>query len=524
MRYIFLMVTVAVLAGESDAARILGLFNYPGKSHFLMFEEVMKALAARGHEVFVYSHFPQAKPLPNYTDVSLVGSLPPVVNAIPMDEVFGRDDPSVTFGLLRGLSEQACEKLLQFPAMQKLMKTHEKYDLIFTEPFTTDCLLPFVYKFQAPNIALLSSVVMPWTPDRFGLPDNPSYIPIQFLRVSDHMSFFERLRNLWYTIYSKWFFIEYMDKPANTVVKKYFGDSLPPLQEIAKNTSMLFINTHPALNPPRPLVPAVVEVGGIHIKPAKKLPKDIQEFIDGAEHGVIFFTFGSTVTAKDLSENKRKAILEAFAELPQRVLWKWETDELPGKPPNVMARKWLPQFDVLSHPKTRLFITHGGLLGTMEAVYSGVPMLAIPLFGDQPSNVMMCVRRGIARMLPFPEISKELLLQNIREMINDSGYKQRIVEVSEAFKDRPMSPQEAVVYWSEYVIRHKGARHLRSAAVDLQWYQLLLLDVLAVVLVGIAAVVAMVVVLLRLFLRKIGLLRKASPAEQPSLKTKKKEQ
>lgn len=70
--------------------------------------------------------------------------------------------------------------------------------------------------------------------------------------------------------------------------------------------------------------------------------------MDGAEHGVIIFTFGSTVTAKDLSEQKRKAILEAFAELPQRVLWKWESDELPGKPPNMMVRKWLPQFDILS--------------------------------------------------------------------------------------------------------------------------------------------------------------------------------
>jgi glucuronosyltransferase len=36
------------------------------------------------------------------------------------------------------------------------------------------------------------------------------------------------------------------------------------------------------------------------------------------------------------------------------------------------------------------------------------------------------------------------------------------------------------VYWTEYVIRHKGAPHMRSAALDLTWYQYFLLDVFAV--------------------------------------------
>lgn len=42
-----------------------------------------------------------------------------------------------------------------------------------------------------------------------------------------------------------------------------------------------------------------------------------------------------------------------------------------------------------------------------------------------------------------------------------------------------MSPLDTAVYWTEYVIRHKGAPHLKTAAVDLSWYQYLLLDVIA---------------------------------------------
>jgi len=51
-----------------------------------------------------------------------------------------------------------------------------------------------------------------------------------------------------------------------------------------------------------------------------------------------------------------------------------------------------------------------------------------------------------------------------------------------------MTPQQSVVYWTEYVIRHKGAPHLRSNGYNLTWYQYFLLDVMAVVLVSISVV------------------------------------
>jgi len=51
--------------------------------------------------------------------------------------------------------------------------------------------------------------------------------------------------------------------------------------------------------------------------------------------------------------------------------------------------------------------------------------------------------------------------------------------MSSIFRDRPMSALDKAVYWVEYVIKHKGAHHLRSAAVDLKWYQYCLLDVIA---------------------------------------------
>lgn len=61
-------------------------------------------------------------------------------------------------------------------------------------------------------------------------------------------------------------------------------------------------------------------------------------------------------------------------------------------------------------------------------------------------------------------------------------YSENAKIVSERFKDRPMSPAELVVYWTEYVIRHKGAPHLKSHALNLTWYQYFLLDIISAVL------------------------------------------
>ena len=74
----------------------------------------------------------------------------------------------------------------------------------------------------------------------------------------------------------------------------------------------------------------------------------IQEYLDGADHGAIYFSLGSMLQAETFPIDKRDALLQAFSELPQRILWKWEADNLPGQPKNVRIEKWCPQLDILS--------------------------------------------------------------------------------------------------------------------------------------------------------------------------------
>lgn len=61
--YIAILIFVAAVKSVQNA-NILAIFPLPGKSHFVMFERILKELAIRGHDVDVVGHFPLKDPVP----------------------------------------------------------------------------------------------------------------------------------------------------------------------------------------------------------------------------------------------------------------------------------------------------------------------------------------------------------------------------------------------------------------------------------------------------------------------------
>ena len=76
-------------------------------------------------------------------------------------------------------------------------------------------------------------------------------------------------------------------------------------------------------------------------------------------------------------------------------------------------------------------------------------------------------------------------------------------KLSELYRDRPSTAMETAVYWTEYVIRHRGAKHMRYPAADLNYFQYYSLDVFAFIFATLYIFFKIVKLAFRLVKRKI---------------------
>ncbi|XP_076296635.1 UDP-glucosyltransferase 2 [Lasioglossum baleicum] len=498
---LLLVLTVlhCVIAG-GNGAKILGVSPYPGKSHYSVFEALLKKLAERGHEVVSITHFPQKKPLANFTDVDISSSMPSVISTMSFERFKGTTMIYDMKQFLYHCGHYQCEPILLHPEMQRIIKSKEKFDVYMVEVFGSECFLGIGHVLDIPvTVAMISSTALPWSNDMISNPDNPSYIPNIFGRFSDRMNLYERIQNLWHLLYTKYCYRYYSDSPNYRVAKKYLGDDLPDFDSLRSRVSMVLTNGHPVVSPPRAQTPAFKELGGIHIPPSgpSPLPKDLKDYLDGqGKDGVIYFSLGSQLNSSTMSEQAFAAFYKAFEQLPQQILWKCTKEKMPKLPRNVKCIEWAPQLSILCHPNVRLFITHVGLLGSQEAVYCGVPILGMPLFGDQHSNMAYFVKKGLGLELNYGELSYEAVLAALNELLTNKSYKEATQKASMQFKDRPIPPAEEGAYWVEYLIRH-GPDSLKTEAVNLSWYQYLLLDVIAISAIAIVMVLTAVRTILK---------------------------
>lgn len=105
-------------------------------------------------------------------------------------------------------------------------------------------------------------------------------------------------------------------------------------------------------------------------------------------------------------------------------------------------------------------------------------MLFIPIFGDQLRNALKSVSSGNALILPFSELTIESFPAKLEEMLTQPSYAERAKELARIFNDNLVNPMDEAMFWIEYVMRSKGAKHLKSHAVNMPLFQYLLLDIL----------------------------------------------
>jgi MGT family glycosyltransferase len=110
-------------------------------------------------------------------------------------------------------------------------------------------------------------------------------------------------------------------------------------------------------------------------------------------------------------------------------------------PQNFIVKNYVPQTEVLKH--TKLFITHGGMNSTNEALYYGVPLIVIPQGADQPIIGGQVAKIGAGITLQMQSLTANQLREAADHVLNEPSFHQAIATIREVFQKSGGSRQAA---------------------------------------------------------------------------------
>ncbi|XP_067348249.1 UDP-glucuronosyltransferase 2A2-like [Channa argus] len=464
-------------------------------SHWINMEILLKELHARGHSITVIRtstgwHISEKSPLYTSITFKMDEGLQDFLGAYLKEHMNVQRTGASAFTFFKLTKDfiamvyrahkvlcDAFVRLLDDEIMVKRLVDSE-YDLVLTDPG------------MAPGLILAKYLKLPmvlnvrWITSgegHFAIAPSPlSYIPVPGSGLTDKMNFIQRLKNMFFysiiVLQQK-----FMIGPIyDAICDKYIQGGCDTFSLLQEADIWLFRSDF-VFDFPRPTMPNVVYVGGFQCKPAQPLPADLEEFVQSAgEHGVIIMSLGTWIEA--LPQEVTNEIASVFAEMPQKVIWRHKGERPSTLGNNTLIVDWMPQKDLLGHPQTKVFVAHGGTNGVQEAIYHGVPVLGIPLFFDQYDNLLRLQERGAGKILQLSEINGHSFEQGLMEVLHQDSYRQNMQRLSRLHRDQPVAPMDQAIFWVEYVMRHKGAPHLRTEAYKMPWYSYYCVDVLLVLL------------------------------------------
>ncbi|KAM9694880.1 LOW QUALITY PROTEIN: UDP-glucuronosyltransferase 3A2-like [Trichechus inunguis] len=468
----------------SEAAKILTA-SLMGGSHCLLMDQVSRILQDHGHNVTLFqqeglsllSDFKEEK------TYQVISWLPPEgfrkefmksFNFFVEEALHGRETFEQFLKLMELLGIQ-CSHLLRRRDIVDSLK-NENFKLVVVGIFDY-CPFLIAEKLGKPFVSILPSSF--GTVD-FGLPSPVSYVPTFHSLLTDRVDFWGRMKNLlmFFGFSRKQWQIH--SRYDNTIKEHFPEGSSPVLSHLLRKAELQFVNSDFAFDFARPLLPNTVYVGGLMAKPIKPVPQDLESFIAKfGDSGFILVSVGSMLSTYQTQEIG-KEMNSAFAHLPQGVIWRYKCSHWPKDvqlAANVKIVDWFPQSDLLAHSSIRLLVTHGGQNSIMEAIQHGMPMVGIPLFGDQPENLLRVEAKNLGVSIPINQLKAGTLALMMKQVIEDKRYKSAAMAASIIRRSHPLSPSQRLVGWIDHILQTGGGAHLEPYAFQQPWREWNLLDV-----------------------------------------------
>ena len=439
------------ITGPANVAKVLQ--DQGHKVTIAIPSQLQDKLEGKGVNILVYD---------SLEDVNVHKELEKIVLEIFFQETFF----PIHFKILN-LIEKISDKILRDEQLVKNILSHRP-DLIImdsTGPARMLTIIPYKldisFLFMGPEME----------PQFSRTPILPSVVPNKGFELTDQMTFLQWLLN---TLIQ---FMTYFFDPFTFTDVNIYAPEKPYISMYDPQAKALFwiITEDSILGYSSPSMPYVKQISHLlTVTPKPLLPK-FQFFMDNAKDGVVIVSFGSVL--QSMPPAMVDKLLEAFKKTKYNFVIQHPVQLNSSDPGKILFGNWLPQYDLLCHKNTRLFITHCGANGQQESVLAGVPMIGFPVFAEQPNNAGRMVRKGFGLRLNPRSFSVEEMVSAIEEVITNPEYKMRTQKASAIIKAQRVPPLEEAAFWINHILTF-GGDHLRSSGQDIPLWQYLGLDVL----------------------------------------------
>ncbi|KAJ1357773.1 hypothetical protein KIN20_015992 [Parelaphostrongylus tenuis] len=392
-------------------------------------------------------------------------------------------------------SVKLCDRLLTRSKAKFDDMVKERFDTVVVDDLYNPCGLLMV--------ALKGSVYIYWSMTSLRTesawanqsPSPPSYLPVHGTKLTEELSFVERIYNLASYLRALYIHQVIILPRIDAVFQKHYP-SVAAAFDIERNASINFVNNPPIFDFARPYMPRVNFV--VMNRPEKALPVQLQRKTVADDHtgtrscsalndfvamasdddGFVLITTGFTAQWGKAPRRIKDIYLATFRAYPKvRFIWQYDGTPFNSLPPNVFTQPWLPQQDLLGHPKCRTHISHGGTNSVIESVWHGIPTIGVPLTVAGHDNLLRISARGAGLLIPKTEFSPEKLIWALRE-IRKNKYKEEMLIFQDMVRDVPYTELTHAAFWVEFIERHQEVPHARSGADKLNFFQYFLVDVI----------------------------------------------
>ncbi|GMT34042.1 hypothetical protein PFISCL1PPCAC_25339, partial [Pristionchus fissidentatus] len=401
---------------------------------------------------------------------------------------------------------EQCNFTLQYPGlMEQLAK--ENYDAAFSEPICF-CGYGIFEQLGIENIATTLSTASSEGMFRMtGAPSAPSYVPGILSKNSDRMGFMERVGNSIHNLMPHFFWPMLMG-PYDEMFKQQFGRrDFPTTWDILEKNSYFFVNAEPITDFPRLITHKVVDIGGISVASGFKPLNETWSNILNLRKKTVLLSFGSVAKSYLMPEEYKQTIRNTFRKFPDvTFIWKYEKPEhgMSEGIDNLIETTWMPQNDMLQDPRLSLFITHCGQGSTIEATTAGVPLIVIPVLGDQQRNAQTIKRIGTGVVLDKKILAEEETLEKtIRSVLENEEYARKAKFIGEMIRNRPFTARDTFVRNMEFMARFGPLKQFDHYGTQLNFFQYYCLDVWTFLVSIVLAAVGAILFCIRAVFRKV---------------------